>query len=46
MSDALSRSYGAAEGLRYAMMIVMIVFVPAGLFLLRAGKRLKSDMKD
>lgn len=46
LSDWLAASYGEADGLRYAMMVVMIVFVPSGLLMLRAAKHLNNDAED
>lgn len=46
LSDWLGQSYGAADGLRYAMMIVMVTFVPSGIFMLRAARTLRSDAED
>ena len=46
LSDTLTSAYGKAEGLRYALMIVMIVFIPAGWFMLRAARHLKADAED
>jgi len=46
LSDRLAVAYGTAEGLRYALMIVMLVFVPAGGFMLRAARYLKTDAED
>lgn len=43
LSDSLAVTYGSAEGLRYALMTVMIVFMPAGWFMLRAARFLKLD---
>jgi predicted MFS family arabinose efflux permease len=43
LSDYFTAQYGAAQGLRYAMMIVVVSFVPSGLFLLRAARTLKQD---
>jgi predicted MFS family arabinose efflux permease len=46
LSDALGVHYGAAEGLRYALILVMTALVPAGWFMLRAARYLKSDVED
>lgn len=46
LSDIFSVTHGTAEGLRYALMVVVIVFVPAGCVMLRAGRYLKSDAED
>lgn len=43
LSDYLAASHGAAEGLRYALMIVMIGLVPSGIFMLRASRDLAAD---
>lgn len=46
LSDLLARSWGGAVGLQYAMVIVMTTFLPAGLCLIRAGRRLEADRED
>jgi MFS family permease len=43
LSDHFSAIYGPADGLRYALMIVMTLFVPSGVFLLRAARHLVAD---
>jgi predicted MFS family arabinose efflux permease len=43
LSDTFARSVGPGDGLRFAMMVVMLTFVPSGYFLLRASKRLARD---
>lgn len=43
MSDIFAVTYGPAEGLRYALMAVVIVFVPAGYFMLRASRHVKAE---
>jgi predicted MFS family arabinose efflux permease len=46
LSDKLALTYGIAQGLRYALMIVMLVFVPGGWFMLRASRYLEADAED
>lgn len=46
LSDWFAISYGEVDGLRYAMMAVMVVFVPSGLLMLRAAKHLNNDAED
>jgi predicted MFS family arabinose efflux permease len=45
LSDAFARSVGPADGLRYAIMIMMVTFVPSGWFMLRAAKNLSHDQE-
>lgn len=45
LSDYFAASAGPAEGLRYAMMIVMVTFVPSGWFMLRASRNLARDQE-
>ncbi len=45
LSDSFAASAGPAEGLRYAMMIVMVAFLPAGWFMLRAARNLERDQE-
>ena len=46
LSDMFAATRGSAEGLRYALMIVMTVLVPAGWCMVRAGQFLKLDAED
>lgn len=46
LSDAFAASRGSAEGLRIALMVVMVVFIPAGWFMLRAARHLRADAED
>lgn len=46
LSDRFAVTHGTAEGLRYALMLVMLIFVPAGGFMLRAAHYLKTDAED
>lgn len=46
LSDYFAQFYGPAEGLRYALMIMMVTFVPCGIFMLRAARYLKADAED
>jgi predicted MFS family arabinose efflux permease len=46
ISDKLAQTYGSADGLRYSLMIVMTVFLPAGWFMLRAVRHIKADAED
>jgi predicted MFS family arabinose efflux permease len=43
LSDTFAKTMGPAEGLRYAMMLVMVTFLPCGYYMLRAGRTLKAD---
>lgn len=43
ISDHLSASFGAADGLRYALVVTTTTFLPCGLFMLRAARHLKRD---
>jgi predicted MFS family arabinose efflux permease len=43
LSDTFARSVGPGDGLRYAMMVVMLTFVPSGYFMLRAARGLARD---
>lgn len=45
LSDTFARSVGPADGLRYAMMVVMVTFLPCGYYLFRAARTLKADME-
>lgn len=44
LSDWFSSGAGSGEGLRRAIMVCLVLFVPAGLFLLRAGSMIKQDI--
>lgn len=46
LSDWLAQSYGQADGLRYALMIVMFTFVPSGIFMMRAARTLIEELED
>jgi predicted MFS family arabinose efflux permease len=46
MSDVFAKSVGAADGLRYALMIMMFVFLLAGWFMLRASRNMARDHED
>ncbi|ALH82197.1 spinster family MFS transporter [Sphingopyxis macrogoltabida] len=46
LSDYFAVAYGPAEGLRYAMMIMMCAFLPSGFFMLRAARTMRSDSED
>jgi MFS family permease len=46
LSDAFAKSVGPAEGLRYAMMLVMVIFLPCGYYMLRAARTLTADAED
>lgn len=46
LSDHLATLYGPAEGLRYALMLTTLTFLPAGLFMLRASRHLAADAED
>jgi predicted MFS family arabinose efflux permease len=45
LSDFLSSIHGPAEGLRYALMIVMAVLVPGGALMLRAARHFESALE-
>lgn len=46
LSDHFAASYGPAEGLRYSLLIVMLTFIPSGIFMLRAAHTLEMDAED
>lgn len=46
LSDAFATTHGPGEGLRYALMIVMTVLLPAGWIMLRAARDFKRDAED
>ena len=46
LSDEFGSVYGSGEGLRYALMTVVIVLIPAGWLLLRAARHLERDAED
>src|SRR3546814_20828474 len=46
LSDHMAQIYGPAEGLRYALMITTMTFLPAGWFLFRASRHLRADAED
>jgi predicted MFS family arabinose efflux permease len=46
ISDHLAVFYGTGDGLRYALMIVMAVLLPAGWLMLRAARYLKQDAEE
>lgn len=46
LSDWLAQSFGPENGLRYALMIIMVTFIPSALFMLRAAKTLHADLED
>lgn len=46
LSDAFGAVYGSAEGLRYALMAMMTVLLPAGWLMLRAARNFESDAED
>jgi MFS family permease len=43
LSDALARIHGAAEGLRYAMMVALTLLPIGGIFMLRAARSIRND---
>ena len=43
ISDHLGRLYGTADGLRYALMVVFAVFIPASLTMFRAARHFDTD---
>ena len=45
-SDAFSAKYGAADGLRYSLILLMGVLVPCGWLLLRAARHMREDAED
>lgn len=46
LSDWLGALYGTGEGLRYSLMIMIPLLLPAGWLMLRAGRHLKVDAED
>lgn len=46
LSDWFAQSHGPADGLRYALMVVMFAFIPSGIFMLRAARTLRADEED
>lgn len=46
LSDYFALAYGPADGLRYAMMIMMCAFLPSGFFMLRAARTMRADAED
>ena len=46
ISDTLAGSFGPADGLRCALMIVTAVFLPAGWLMMRAARHLNADAED
>jgi predicted MFS family arabinose efflux permease len=46
LSDRFAVTHGSAEGLRYALLVMMTVLLPAGLLMLRAARSLQSDAED
>lgn len=46
LSDLLARTYGAPDGLRYALIIVVLAFLPCAYFMLRASRNLKNDAEE
>lgn len=46
LSDHLAGIYGPSEGLRYALMLTTLTFLPAGWFMLRASRHLAADLED
>lgn len=46
LSDMFGAIYGSAEGLRYAVMLVMLVLLPAAWFMLRAARHLQTNAED
>ena len=45
LSDTFSPSMGPALGLRYALMAVLIFFLPCGWYMMRSGKNLERDLE-
>jgi predicted MFS family arabinose efflux permease len=43
LSDSFAQTVGVGDGLRYAMMLVMLTFLPSGWFMLRAARGLARD---
>lgn len=46
LSDHMAQIYGPAEGLRYALMMTTMTFLPAGWFMFRAARYLRADAED
>ncbi len=43
MSDAFAASFGPAEGLRFSLAAIVVMFLPAGVLMLYAARRLAAD---
>ncbi len=46
LSDRFAVVHGSADGLRYALMVVMSVLLPAGWLMLRAARYMHQDAED
>lgn len=46
LSDYLGAIYGPADGLRYALILMCLTFVPAAAFMQRASKHIKVDAEE
>ena len=46
LSDVLGGLYGSAQGLRYALMLIMLVLAPAAWFMLRAAQHLQANAEE
>jgi MFS family permease len=46
ISDHLATRYGTADGLRYAMTVVLLTLIPAGYFMLRAARHMQADLES
>lgn len=46
LSDAFARTHGTAQGLRLAIIAMMLLFLPAGWFMLRAARTLNAETED
>jgi MFS family permease len=46
LSDAFAATYGAADGLRVALILMMSVLVPCGWLLFRAARHIRSDAEE
>ncbi len=46
LSDLFAKSMGEAEGLRYSLLVMSTLYVPAGYFMFRASRTMAADAED
>jgi len=46
LSDGLAQTYGPATGLRYALMVVVLMFVPSSFFMFRATRSMPAEVEN